>query len=165
MVSEYALGSYGWVLALMFLAWSASGFALFFALRPWVRTAGGKIGLGFLLISAAGAGMGAMFDFTHPLHGLAFLFGIPTLPAAALLIRVSLLRSPAWSPMRRPLSLAANLPWLSLAVFIMSMAIGFAQGGGFGSGLPIGWPNRILIAAYCGWSMAAARLAMRADRR
>ena len=54
MVSEYALGTYGWVLSLMFLAWALSCVALFFAITSHVGTIGGKIGLGFLLTSALG---------------------------------------------------------------------------------------------------------------
>src|SRR3989304_3676603 len=54
MVSEYALGNYGWVLALMFLTWALSCVALFLAIKSHIRTVGGKIGLGFLLAAAVG---------------------------------------------------------------------------------------------------------------
>lgn len=46
MVSEYALGSYSWVLALMFITQALSSFALFFAIKNQVRTVGGNIGQG-----------------------------------------------------------------------------------------------------------------------
>lgn len=166
MVSEYALGSYGWVLSLMHLAWAASSAALFFALRLHVRTASGKIGLGLLLISTIGAGLAAIFDINHSLHGLTALLGIPTLPIAAVLISMSLLRNPEWSYGRRTLLLAANFTWVSLVLFVGSVIVGLSQSGGqFGPDVPLGWPNRLLVVAYCFWYMVAARLAMQIDRR
>jgi hypothetical protein len=44
-VSEYALGDYGWVLSIMFLSWAFGSWALVFAIRSQVGTWGGKIGL------------------------------------------------------------------------------------------------------------------------
>src|SRR5215217_8527403 len=49
MVSEYATGDYGWVLALMFLSMAVGSGALFFAIRSHIWTISGKIGLVFLL--------------------------------------------------------------------------------------------------------------------
>ena len=62
MVSEYALGEYNWVLALMFLTWALSCLALFFAIKPYIQTVAGKIGLGFLIAAALGflTGLGWM---------------------------------------------------------------------------------------------------------
>src|SRR5438477_4472190 len=51
MVSEYALGHYGWVLSLMFLAWGLSAWALALALWSQVKTRAGKVGLWFLVIA------------------------------------------------------------------------------------------------------------------
>src|SRR5690242_14536614 len=51
MVSEYALGQYGWVLSLMFLAWGISAWALAIALWTQVTTRAGKVGLWFLVIA------------------------------------------------------------------------------------------------------------------
>lgn len=161
MVSEYALGDYGWVLALLFLVGALSCVALFFAIRSHIRTVGGKIGLGFLLAAAVGMGMSAVFDFSHNLHGLAALIGVPSLPIAAMLTSVSLVRNPAWSPVRRLLLLTANLTWISVALLIATLFIGLSQSGGeFGPGVLIGWPNRLWFVAYCAWLMVAARRAI-----
>ena len=51
MVSEYALGHYGWVLALMFLSWGLSSWALAVATWSQVNTASGKVGLWFLVVA------------------------------------------------------------------------------------------------------------------
>jgi hypothetical protein len=157
MVSEYALGNYGWVLALMFLTWALSCVTLFFAIKSHIRSVGGKIGLGFLLAAAVGMSMAAVFDVRHDLHGLAAIIGMPSLPIAAMLISASLVRHPAWSAARRWLLWTANLTWISLVVMFATVFIGLAQSGGeFGPDVPAGWPNRLLVVAYCVWLITAA---------
>ena len=78
MVSEYALGRYEWILALMFVSQAVAAVALFFAIRSHIRTIGGKIGLCFLLAAGLGLVLAAIFDWTSPLHGLAAMIGIPS---------------------------------------------------------------------------------------
>jgi hypothetical protein len=165
MVSEYALGDYRWVLSIMFLAWAAGSVTLFFAVRSQIRTLGGKIGLGALLISAVGAGMASIFDVSHNLHGLATIVGIPPFLIAAMLISAGLLRDPAWAPARLPMLLTANLTWISFVLLLAAMFIGFSQTGGeAGPSVLIGWPNRLLIVACCGWLILTARMAIQIDR-
>lgn len=163
-VSEYALGDYGWVLALMFLTWALTSIALFFAIKSQICTMGGKIGLGFLLASAVGMSMGAIFDASHSLHGLAFIIGVPSLPIAAILISLSLVRDPAWISARRSILWTASLTWISLVLMFAAVFIGLSQSGGeFGPEVLVGWPNRLLVVAYCSWPMAAARGAIQLD--
>lgn len=162
MVSEYALGDYGWVLALLFVSWALSSVTLFFAVKSQAQTIGGKIGLGFLLASALGMSMAAVFDVSHDLHGVAALIGMPSFPIAALLISFSLGRNPAWSPARRLLLWTAQLPWLSVVLMTVAVLTRLAQTGGeFGPGMWIGWANRLLVVAYCVWLIIVARLALR----
>lgn len=156
MVSEYALGSYGWVLLLMFLAWALSCIALFFAIKSEVTTVGGKIGLGFLLLAAVGITMGGLFDVKHDLHGLAAMIGMPSLPIAAVLISVSLGRNSSWTSARRSLIGTAILTWVSLAVMNVAIFTGFSQTGDANPGAWFGWANRLLIIAYNGWLMVLA---------
>ena len=164
MVSEYALGNYGWVLALMFLSMAVSCIALFFAVKSQVQTIGGKIGLGFLLAAAVGLTMASIFNVTHGLHGLAALIGNPGLIIAALLISVSLGRNEAWSSARR-LLWTANPPWMSFALMLAVLFIGLSRSGGqFGPDVPIGWPNRLLMLAYGVWLMVVAWRAARLSR-
>ena len=166
MVSEYALGQFKWVLSLMFFAWALSTLALFLAIRRQITTTGGKIGLGLLIISAVGMGLAIIFDVSHVLHGLATLLGIPAFPVAALFISASLGRNPAWSSYRRSLMWMANLTWLSLGLMIAMLFIGLGKTGGvFTSEVLIGWPNRLVIATYCGWLLLAAQSAIQVDRQ
>jgi len=57
-ISEYALGHYGWVLSLMFLCWGISSWALAAAIWPQIHTKAGKVGLWFLIIAG--------FSGAHP---------------------------------------------------------------------------------------------------
>lgn len=157
MVSEYALGNFGWVLALMFLAWALSCVALFFAIKSQVRTIGGKIGLGFLLAAAVGMSMAAMFDVNHNLHGLAAMIGIPSLPIAAILISLSLVRNPSWTPVRRSLLWTAILTWVSLVLMNVAVFTGFSPTGEISPDAWVGWANRFLVIAYDVWLMVVAR--------
>jgi hypothetical protein len=166
MISEYEIGRFGWIMQLAFLCMALSYVSLVVAIRSQLRTIGGKLGLALLLVSALGITIAAIFttdpitirpDAITPsgrLHGLGFLLGIPTFPIAATLISWSLTRNQGWSSARRSLVLVACLVWLSLLVFVVSMATMFK--GTFGPDVLIGWQNRLLILAYTGWVMVAA---------
>jgi hypothetical protein len=160
MVSEYALGNYGGVLLLMFLTWALSCIALLFTIRSQVKTIGGKIGLGFLLLAAVGMTMGGLFDVNHDLHGLAAMIGMPSLPIAAILISVSLSRNPSWISARRSLIWTAILTWMSLILMNVAIFTGFSQTGEANPGAWFGWANRFLIIAYNVWLMAVAGRAL-----
>jgi hypothetical membrane protein len=162
MVSEYALGRYAWVLALMFLTQAVSSIALFFAIKSQIRTFGGKIGLFFLLAAGLGLILAAIFDWTSPLHGLAAIIGIPSQTIASIVLSVSLSRRQPQAPSRWPLLVTANLVWISLVVMQILLFTGLARTGGqFGPEVLVGWPNRILIVAYCAWLLIAASQASR----
>lgn len=162
-VSEYGLGRYGWVLSLMFLTWALSSWALVFAIRSQVKTFGGRIGLLFLVTAGAGELLASAFDVTWPvLHGLAGLLGVPTLPIAAMLISVSLGSKPEWAPAKKWLQLTANLTWMSLA--LMAAAMLTLRGSIGGVRVPIGWPNRLLVAIYTFWTTSVAWQALRLRR-
>lgn len=169
MVSEYAIGRYGWVMVLAFLSMSLSGLALFAAIRTRIRAIGGKIGLALLLISSIAIAAAAVFTAdpmtaskeeltTHGnLHGLTAMIGIPGMTIAAILISRCLVRVPSWSPARRSLLWSANLIWISLLLMIVILVVGLSQNGGkFGPDVLIGWPNRLVMAAYCIWLMSVA---------
>ena len=175
MVSEYANGQYGWVLSLMFAFWAVSHWALAFAIWSQVKTIGGKIGLGFLIVAGIGEAMAAVFDINHPLHGLAGMFGIPSLPIAAMLTSVSLGRTQAWSAAKKALLWTANLTWISVLLLVVSFVILIVTFTQSGAPIPaeapttlppgviafVGWANRLLIVVYCVWVMTVARQAVR----
>lgn len=168
MVSEYANGSYRWVLTLVFLSWALGSFALAFALQPAMSGWLGAAGLIFLLAAGVGEAMGGLFDVNHRLHGAAFAIGVPALPIAAILVTVAMRRSgfdvALW---------AGVLPILSMVVMAVSMMMLFSslQAAGISMSansqpLPAlpegvsawtGWANRLVFATYYLWVIVAAR--------
>lgn len=170
MVSEYALGQYSVILSIMFISWAIGTWALAFAIRNQITTRWGKIGLGFLVASGVGEFSAAFFDITHPLHGLTAMIGVPSLPIAAMIISVHLSRTQPWGYARKKLLLVANLTWIALVLFAITMIIlmiTYSQAGGDLSGEPVstlpdgvlainGWANRLWIITYCVWTITTA---------
>jgi hypothetical protein len=167
-ISEYEIGDHGWIMRLAFLSLALSCVALVTAIRSQVRSVGGKIGLAFLLVSASGLTLAAVFA-TDPitasqdeltargnLHALGAALGTG-FPIAATLIGLSLARrNPAWSPVRRSLLWAAGLAWIGFLAFASSMVVMFPDDGTFGPDVSIGWPNRFMMLAYSVWLMVVA---------
>jgi hypothetical protein len=177
MVSEYALGHYGWVLSLMFLAWGMSSLALAVALWSQVKTRAGKVGLWFLVIAGIGQAMASVFDITHDTgHSIAGVLGIGGFTFAALLLSVSLGRTQAWRGAKKPLLWIANLNWISVVLLVATlvlMTVQFAQANGgqlpqhAPTSLPAGvlgldgWADRLIVLSSCLWVLVAAWHAMK----
>ncbi|HET9495493.1 MAG TPA: DUF998 domain-containing protein [Chloroflexia bacterium] len=173
MISEYGIGTNGWVMTLAFISLAAGCVALFAAIRSQVLTLGGRIGLAFLLISAAGMTIAGIFT-TDPitatpaelttsgsLHGFGAMLGIPGVPLAAAFISWSLSRSQAWASVRRSVLWAAALTWVGVLGFSLAMPLMLQGQAGFGPDVPIGWPNRLLIVTDCVWLLVVAGQAVR----
>jgi hypothetical protein len=150
--------------------------SLFVAIRSQTRTIGGKIGLAFLLVAAAGLIIAAIFTTdpitasrdeltTHgTLHGLGAALGTG-FPIAAALVGWSLARNEAWSSARRSLLWAGGLAWIGFLAFALSMVVMFPDDGTFGPHVLIGWPNRFMMLAYSAWLMVIAWRAARLSRQ
>lgn len=179
MVSEYALGDASWLLSVMFLCWALGSWTLAMVLWPRVTGLLAKVGLVFLLLAGFGECMAAFFDVSHPLHGLAALIGVPSVPIAAALISFGADKRALFGQSRAPLSLTAHLTWLAFAAMTVAMILlmtTFQQAGGDMSsgGVPAtlpegtiavnGWANRFLVLADCAWVMIAARQWLLADK-
>lgn len=172
MVSEYALGQYGWVLALLFLAWGISAWALAVALWSQVNTRAGKAGLWLLIIAGLGEALAAVFNITHDVgHSIAQVLGVGGFCLAAVLLSRSLGRLPAWRSAKKPLLWLAHLSWISVVLLgasLVLMTVQFAQvnGGQLPQQAPthlpagvlglVGWANRLYVLASCVWVAVAA---------
>ena len=179
-ISEYALGRYGWVLSLLFLCWGLSSWTLALALSSEVHTRAGKVGLFFLVVAGVGETMASYFDITRMIgHGIAGLLGVGGFPVAALLLSVALGHNEEWHRLKRTLLGIANLCWISvvllaigLATFMTQMA--HANGGHFPHHAPKslpagvvafdGWADRLIVVSYCAWVFVAAWHAIRLHR-
>ncbi|MEY4575547.1 MAG: hypothetical protein RL701_250 [Pseudomonadota bacterium] len=168
MVSEYAVGAHGWVMACDFLALGLGCASLLASLIPHTRSVVGRIGGVFLAAAAAGLLMAALFptdpfgttpeqtSFSGHMHGMAVMIGNPGFIIDALLLSLSLRRNPAWASVRVPLFALTSLTWISFAaVFYMLMSATMQQGTMTALGA-IGWPNRALVVAYGGWLICSA---------
>jgi hypothetical protein len=173
-ISEYALGDYGWIMTIAFLAWGLSAISLFVAIRFQIHTLAGRIGLVFLLVGAAGPILAGLFQtdpITTPpdaittsgfIHSMGAMLGDGMLIAATLLTLSLVRNNPDWSTARVPLVLTAVLAWVGAIVLTVSMAILLPQHGGqLGPDVLIGWQGRFCVVAYTAWLMTAALYAIR----
>jgi hypothetical protein len=168
LISLYAIGRHGWVMALCFAAFGAASACLFAALIPQVPSLLGRVGLAFLLAAAFAGALAARYpmdpvstppaqmSFTGKMHGVSFLIGVPGQVLAALLLSLALRNQTSHASL--PLLALTGVIWLSLVIMIAIMLI-------VGPGKPpnvngperfVGWPNRLLMVAYAVWLMVAA---------
>ena len=177
MLSEYAIGEFGWVMQLAFFCWAASCLSLFFVLRPFIETKKGKVGLILLGIAGLALIMGGIFVIDSPydeppvptqhgsLHGVSAMIGLPGQAIATLLISYSLVTNHYWQFARKSILLLAHLTWISLLLMFASTFIMMATSNGKFSGeTQIGWFNRFLVLMYCGWLITVARHALQLNK-
>ena len=166
-ISRYALGPYGWVMALCFAAWAAASLILFGALTPRASSRLDRVGQILLLAASVGLATAARFpmdpvgtsrramSFAGKMHGIAFLVGVPALVLAASILSLSLARHGSHAAMLLMLLTAAI--WLSLIAMI---AIGAMVGPDHAPNPQVswlfGWVNRLLMVAYSVWLIAVA---------
>ena len=167
MISRYALGPYGWMMALCFAAFAVASGSLAVAMVPHVRSLGGRIGIALLLTAAVGLMMAARFpmdpvstpreQMSHAgrMHGVAFLLGVPSMVLAVLVLSFALCSQPSYPWL---LMTIGAVVWISLIVMIIIMLR-------VGPGTPpdpngperfVGVPNRLLMMAYAVWLIVAA---------
>lgn len=168
MVSEYAIGRHGWLMTACFATLAIGSVALTIGLLPHTGSALGRIGLAFLLATACGYALAAIFP-TDPisvspehasnaakLHAIAFALGVPSFILASQLVSFALAGNPLWDGVRRALFSFAHLNWIGLVIMIAIIATLLPKAGGFGPEVPVGWPNRLMFITYFGWIMTAA---------
>jgi hypothetical protein len=166
MISQYALGRHGWVMAICFAAFAAASACLFVTLIANMPSLLGHISLGFLLAAAIGLAMAACFpmdpvstppaqrSFSGKMHGVAFLMGVPCQLLAVLLVSLAL---PEKSDASLLLPVLIGIIWLSLGVMIAIM-LRVGRGHGPNPSVPslFGWSNRLFMVAYGVWLMVVA---------
>ena len=164
-ISEYAIGQYGWLMVVAFLAVATSFAMLFVAIRPHCRTIVGRIGLTMLLISAVSLVVAAIFPtdpITTPfdqattngtIHNIAGMFGF-AMTFSMIFVSWRLLRNPQWTAARFAV-------WLAMIVGIGGFILSFGslmvyttqENVVFGPDVPVGWPTRIEIVTIALWLM------------
>lgn len=167
MISRYALGPYGWLMAACFAAWAAASALLFMALATRASSSLDRVGQFLLLATSIGLALAAAFPMDHAgtshremsfsgrMHGIAFLVGVPALVLTATVLSCSL--AGRGSPTAMPLLLLTVTIWLSVIAMI---AIGARVGPNHGPNPHVpwifGWVNRLVMVTYSFWMMLVA---------
>jgi Protein of unknown function (DUF998) len=168
MISQYALGRFGWMMALCFASFAAASACLCIALFGRAPSGHGLVGLAFLCAAALGLAMAALFpmdpvstpaaemSFTGRMHGVAFLIGVPSQVLSVLLLSIALGHQGSHASV--PLLALTGVIWLCLVIMIAIMAM-------VGPGKPpnpngperfLGFPNRLFMIAYGVWLIVVA---------
>jgi hypothetical membrane protein len=135
-VSQYAVGPFGWIQALVFATLAVSCLALFVVLLRTQLSAGGRIGTWLLLAASIGLALAAVFELGQPMHEVASMIGNLSLPVAMLLIGIAL------KPRSRGQFVVSHLPWIGVVLMMSSLFL-----------LPdvVGLANRFVVLAYVAW--------------
>jgi hypothetical protein len=175
-ISEWAIGSYGWLMSGAFLLSGISYGALTVALWPNLCRITGKLAKSLLVVCTIGAiGVGLFTTDPMPIHSplttrglLHFVCGTSQLalfPFAALFASLSLAHksSAAWMSVRKPLLAIAGLPLLGFVAFVVITIVFVVPLGptAYGPGVWIGWPPRVMFMTYAIWLGAVAGLTER----
>lgn len=165
MISEYAIGRFGWLMTVCFALFAAASGSLFVALMRNTSTLVGRIGLIFLLVAASGLVMGAAFrtdpistapdamTFSGRMHGMSFMIGVPGVLFATLLLSLALRTHETWVGL--PLLSLTAIIWLSLAVMAVAIVATMKHLGVDVSSI-VGWTNRLFMAGYALWVIVVA---------
>ncbi len=156
-ISEYALGNFGWMMRLAFLALATSLASAGVAIFSQIRTVVGYVGLAILGVAAIGLLISAIFT-TDPattsreaatFSGKMHVFGasLDYTPVAALLLSFSLARNKAWRPIRKWLFITVGMMLVVLTAFMLTLP----YDGKIGPGVLAGLFGRFLLVSYLGW--------------
>jgi hypothetical protein len=157
MISEYAIGAYGWVMTVSFAAFAVSSASLSVAVASCARTLLARIGLAFLVLATLGLVLGAAFptdpastphdamSFAGRMHGVGFMIGVPGELLSVLLLSLALRKQAPWRS--SPLVAVVAAMWLSLGAMVPLI---ITQTG-------FGIPNRTFMASFAVWLIVAAR--------
>lgn len=170
MISEYALGHYGWLMSLAFFCWGISVLALLFAIWNRREARGSMVARGWMIVIALALFGAGLFQtnpiteptprFSHEVHRVCGALVILTFPIAASLIAGRLRRgSIRTSRTRLLLTWSTRLNWLTLLTFFASMLIARALHPGLervGPHVLLGFPNRLMVVAYHIWLLVVA---------
>lgn len=165
-ISEYANGPHGWLMAIAFAALAISCAATVLSLAPFANSWVMWVGLGLVVLASIGLAMAALFpadvvqdpmppmSWTGNMHAVASMLGNPTLMIGMLILAYTLPGFAPWQASGALLQIVAHLAWISFVAMIVGLFVFLPQGTG-GLGALVGYGNRVLVAAYAVWLIAA----------
>lgn len=167
-ISEYEIGTLGWMMQLAFISFGVAHFALAKAVAPSLDGLLGRFTLFLLLIAGTGMVIGGIFradpmltppgqaTTTGMIHNIGGGLGI-AMPFAVIFLTRMLRRHEEWrtgSPAMLSLAIAAVAA--SVITIVAFVAYLGGSGGVVEPGMPLGIFNRLEIAAYAAWFLAVA---------
>jgi Protein of unknown function (DUF998) len=161
LISEYQLGSHGWLMSLGFCSFGIGAMLL----AQVIPTRSGRLGRRGLWLIGVALFAGGLFPplATRPVvayvHGVSGLVVILASPVVFLLASRSLAHEPAWSGTSRYLRWATALAWIGVLSFLGSTVVFTGPAAGdaaMGLDPVISITNRLMIATYCLWFAVAA---------
>lgn len=158
MISEYGVGTYGVLMQLAFVSLGVAMLALRTLLRQYMTRASlGLTVMGMALFGAAGFKTDVLtqppsHSIAHVIHQLCGTIVILGFPVLATLLARRLVRHAHWASARGLLYSFTALLWVGQLAFFSAVKV---------SGRPpigaVGWPDRLMMVAYCAWIVAVAR--------
>ncbi len=172
-LSIYSRGNFGWIMQLNFALLGLGYIALFVALKPQVKSLGGRVGLALLLVAGLGSivgGIGVSDPMLTPqselstsamIHGIGAGLAAWFAPLAAIFVSLNIARkNEQWREAKRPLLVAMSIAILGLVVFMGGAMIY----GHNGPDTAMGWLNRIAAVCYAAWQVTVSILIVKVLR-
>ena len=155
MISDYAVGPYGWVMTIWFLAMSCGCLMLLLGLvRSGPNTIAARIATLLLGVASIGLVVSAIFPTdvqppstrTGEIHDMSFLVNIVSILLAIVLLSVNFGSQPRWRPYRRTALTLAGL--IALAAVLQFLTLH--------KGAPYGLANRLFVTVLLAWLLATS---------
>ncbi|WP_260703343.1 DUF998 domain-containing protein [Edaphobacter flagellatus] len=155
MISDYAVGRYGWVMTTCFLAMSCGCLMLLLGLlRSGPVVIAARIGALLLGVASVGLVVSAIFptDVQLPqtrageIHDMSFLVNIGSTVLAIVLLSASFGSQPRWRPYRRTALVLAGLVVLSVVLQFLTLH----------KGAPYGLANRLAVTMLFAWLLGTS---------
>ena len=156
MISDYAVGPFGWIMTSAFVGLSICCAMLMLGLAlAGPRTVSARLGVALLGVAFCGLIVTAIFPTDIPgsaetssgdIHNATFLINVGSLLAATLLLTAAFTRDPGWRPVSRLATLLAGLVVGAFALQFLSLR----------PGAPYGLANRFFVLTLLSWLCAVA---------
>jgi hypothetical protein len=169
LISEYELGTFGFLMSFAFFCMGAGTIFLTRAIWSDLRTKSGHFGRWLLLligIAYLGAGIfppdpaWILGSRLHVIFGLTVIFSSPII--FTLLAR-SIVSNAQWSGVSRIVTGITILTWIGLLSFFASILIFYGITPG-STTIVVGWTNRFMIVTYSAWLITLAWQTVRIGR-
>lgn len=154
MISEYAIGPFGWVMRTVFVALSGGAMMLFIGLMKNGPTSFvSRVGIALMGIASIGLLISAIYSMDGPgvpptrsgeIHDISFLVNVVSAAVASILLSVGFGSDTRWRTIQRT---SIVLTAMLLLAFVLQFLT-------FHKGMPFGLANRFFIVVALSWSFA-----------